>query len=392
MTLLRHPIRSVLALLCLGLAAWVAAPAISGARYLPGAVDFEQAVPSGAERVELPAEATSSRSIAKAGGDREAGYRTAPIVAPKRFDLAGIAKETRHYELRGRDSGGEWSEWVETGSGDPVYFGGADELQIRAHGFQPDGEIHYVNVSGTATPGAGALTAARTAINGAWIDTTTLIAPSADAETGKPDFVSRREWGASGRGGCEPRKRPDKGKVKAAVIHHTVSANNYSRSEAAGLVLGICRFHRNGNGWDDIGYNALVDRFGRIYEGRDGGLGRPVVGAHALGFNDQTAGVAALGTFSSTKVSQRLKRGIADFLAWKLDHHDIDPVDRARLKSGGGDRGTNPYPEGKRVTVDTVTKHRRLSNTDCPGNVLNREIESIAKLTKRKIQRSRDER
>ncbi|UJA18775.1 hypothetical protein HJD18_00190 [Thermoleophilia bacterium SCSIO 60948] len=384
----RHPFRSVLALLCLGLAAWVAAPAISGARYLPGAVDFEQSVPAGVERVQLSAGNAGKRSARDA---TETAYVTPPITAPKRFDLAGLAKETRPYDLRGRDEGGEWSEWVETGSGDPVYFGGADELQVRGRGFRPSGRVHYVNVSGTTSDGESALTSARTAINSAWISATTFVAPSAMAETAKPDIVSRREWGAEARrGGCKPRKRPDKGKVKAAVIHHTVSANNYSRSEAAGLVLGICRFHKNGNGWDDVGYNALVDRFGRIYEGREGGLARAVVGAHALGFNDGTTGVAALGTFSGgERVSKNLKSGIADFLAWKLDHEDIDPVGRTKLKSGGGDSGTNPHPKGKRVGVTTITKHRRLSNTDCPGDMLNREIEAIAKLTKRKIQRSR---
>ena len=64
------------------------------------------------------------------------------------------------------------------------------------------------------------------------------------------------------------------------------------------MVLGICRFHRNSNGWDDVGYNFLVDKYGQVFEGRAGGIDQPVVGAQAQGFNSDSTGVANLGTYT----------------------------------------------------------------------------------------------
>ena len=231
----------------------------------------------------------------------------------------------REAEFRGRVKDGAWTDWTESANGDPVWFGGMDELQIRTHGWRPEGRVHYVSVP----------------------ETSPQVSERARAG-GMPNVISRRQWGANKkRGGCKPSQDAEYGKVKAASVHHTVSATNYSESEAAGLILGICRFHRNSNGWNDVGYNAFVDRFGNIYEGRAGGLSRAVIGAQAQGVNAQTTGVALLGTHTSTPISDQARKGLVKWLTWKLPEHGLDGTGKARMVSAGGE--TARYPQGERI-------------------------------------------
>jgi uncharacterized protein with LGFP repeats len=173
------------------------------------------------------------------------------------------------------------------------------------------------------------------------------------------------------------------GRIKAGVIHHTVNSNNYSEAEAPGIVLGICRFHRNSNGWDDIGYNALVDRFGNVYQGRAGGMSRAVIGAHAEGVNTQTTGVAAIGDFTRKRPSKELQRGIVQYLAWKLDISGVSAEGTTFLKSTGGP--SQKTPKGERVKVKTIFNHGTTNYTDCAGAALNKLVPRIRKKVARKI-------
>ena len=74
------------------------------------------------------------------------------------------------------------------------------------------------------------------------------------------------------------------------------------------MLRAIFAFHRYVNGWNDIGYNFVVDLYGRIFEARAGGIDEPVVGAHAGGYNYFSSGVAMLGSFMETPISAAARR------------------------------------------------------------------------------------
>ncbi len=364
--------------------AYVAAPALSTQRYMPGGVDFEQPLAGVTAKAGVPA-GKLERPL-RGAGKGPVSFVSDKLYAPAHFDFAGLAGERRTYEMRARPDGGEWSEWVETEDGNPVYFGGADELQLRTRGFRPKGRIHYVNVSGTTTPANGLLTKAREAINSAFITATTVIGGSeADAVPTRPQVVSRAEWGATlAKGGCKPRTSPVTGTVKAAVIHHTATSNNYTAEEAPSIVLGICRYHRNANGWNDIGYNALVDRFGTLYAGRAGGLKNAIVGAHAQGFNAQTTSISSIGDFTDEPITAEAKASIVNFLAWKLAVHGLTAAGKTTLTSAGG--SLSRYPAGRKVRLNKVIGHRDVGLTACPGDELEADVRGIRRMVEARIE------
>ncbi len=114
--------------------------------------------------------------------------------------------------------------------------------------------------------------------------------------------------------------------LRFVVIHHTVNTNNYTPAESAAIVRGDYVYHVKGNGWNDIGYNFLVDKYGQVFEGRYGGIDRAVVGAHALGFNYGSVGIAMIGTYDSAGISAAARASLVKLLAWRLDVAHIDPL------------------------------------------------------------------
>ncbi|WP_030324880.1 peptidoglycan recognition protein [Streptomyces sp. NRRL B-3229] len=180
----------------------------------------------------------------------------------------------------------------------------------------------------------------------------------------RPRIVTRRGWGADET--LRERTFVYTKKVKAAFVHHTASGNGYSCAQAPSLIRGIYRYHVKSMGWRDIGYNFLVDKCGNIYEGRAGGVAKAVLGAHTLGFNTNSVGIAVLGSYGTTKPPAAVVKAVARLTAWKLGLYGANPKGKTYLKSGGG----NLYPKGKKVRLNVISGHRDGFATECPGRQL----------------------
>lgn len=182
--------------------------------------------------------------------------------------------------------------------------------------------------------------------------------------TPKPTIYSRAQWGAD-------EKLRDPGslhyyEVHAGFVHHTVNANDYTRAEVPGILRSIYAYHTKSKGWSDIGYNYLVDRFGRIWEGRYGGVDRPVVGAHTLGYNDYSFAMSAIGNFDVKKPGKAMIQAYGALFAWKLSLHGVSAASTRQVV------GSKAFA--------AINGHRDAGSTACPGRYLYAKLPQIRKL------------
>ncbi|MDQ4052556.1 MAG: N-acetylmuramoyl-L-alanine amidase [Actinomycetota bacterium] len=190
------------------------------------------------------------------------------------------------------------------------------------------------------------------------------IALQAATYTPKPVIYSRAQWGAD-------EDLRDKGslryfEVHAGFVHHTVNANNYTRAQVPALLRSIYAYHTKSRGWSDVGYNFLVDRFGRIWEGRFGGVDRPVVGAHTLGYNDDSFAMSAIGNFDIAQPSKAVIQAYGALFAWKLSLHGVTATSGKQYVTSRNFKAING--------------HRDAGSTACPGRYLYAKLPEIRRL------------
>ncbi len=307
---------------------------------------------------------------------------TAPTLTVSRtgvdeFSLVGVtwahdpAVTDTVVQIRAQDADGEWGPWTEVATEDAEQASDAPVGADVRGGTEPlwTGPSTAVEAEVVARSGAQPIDVQLALVDPGESDAdgdlgTPDIQDTADAAMAMPDVYSRAQWGADESiMSWGPQHVPT---LKAATVHHTANANDYAAGDVAGILRGIYRYHSVTRGWGDIGYNVIVDRFGRLWEGRAGGLSQNIVGAHAGGFNSGTFGVSMLGTYETTAVPQVVTNAVAAIIAWKFSLYNVNPRGTTTLVSGGG--STARYAAGVPVTVPTIFGHRDTNHTTCPGN------------------------
>lgn len=333
--------------------------------------------PTGAPAPEEPATDEPSEDVASSG-DELPGVPALTVSQPDTdaFSSVGVTWAQGDVtdivvQIRVKDADDDWGSWttIEADDVEPNPTPGADGTATRG-GTAPfwTGESYGVEV---IVQGAGGFVPDDVKV--ALVDPgespadTLTQAPAATDEAHAaevmPPVYSRAQWGAD-----ESIRTWDPqyaSTLKAATIHHTADGNGYSADSVPAMMRSIYAYHTVTRGWGDIGYNVIVDKFGRMFEGRYGGLASTVIGAHAGGFNSYTFGVSMLGNYDVVAVPQEVVNSIVEIISWKFGLYGINPNGSTLLTSGGG--GTAKFAAGTQVAVPTIFGHRDVGNTACPG-------------------------
>ncbi|MFF7545976.1 peptidoglycan recognition protein [Streptomyces canus] len=364
----------------------------------------------------------------------ETGERELPRTETKQFSLLGISWTGATKRLDGKAQvrtrsidTGAWTSWqdLETdadpvedpderagarGASEPLWVGPSDGVEVQvvhedgttSAGLPSGLKVNLVDpgiataaeqrdtgddtdpaaYAEDVTPSPTATATSTASPTATATPTPTATTPTAPPSTvPEPSIVSRAGWGADESLSPDPSEY--NADVKAVFVHHTAGSNDYTCAESASIVRAIYAYHTaptpGGNGWNDLGYNFLVDKCGTIFEGRKGGVDQPVLGAHTYGWNRESTGIAVLGEYTATGASNAALTSVARIAAWKLGQYGVDPNSTVQLKAGATQKnlaGTS-FTAGSLYTFNRVSGHRDGYATECPGNSLYGQLPTI---------------
>ncbi|MGW0530633.1 FG-GAP-like repeat-containing protein [Streptomyces sp. NPDC003032] len=368
-----------------------------------------------------------------------AAKRELPRTSTEQFSLLGVSWSGATEELKGSAQvrtralgSGEWSGWrgldlephppekaeaeAEAGmraASEPLWVGPSDGVEVRvvaadgtASTGLPEGlEVSLVDpgvtseeaknpsldggatdASGSRSSGSGSGSGSETPSSPLPSDTpapprTPPTPPMPPPSTvTQPPIISRAAWGADESLVEGPPEYIDK--VKAVFVHHTVGSNDYSCAQSPALVRGLLAYQVETEGQSDLGYNFLVDKCGRVFEGRAGGVDIPVRGAHTHGFDGDSAGIAVLGDFEGDPATGRpagrptraALESVARVAAWKLGQYDGSPTGKVTLTASDD---TGVWKKGEQASLHTVSGQRDAQAASGPGKNLYAQLGEI---------------
>ncbi len=314
-------------------------------------------------------------------GARVTGALRTGAVETDPFSMLAVtwAAGSGKARARVRRAGGAWTAWRTLPLLHDVADRGTDEARGTPHATEPvwvgacDGV--QVEVTGSGSPVLTLIDPGSPASDRALAARRTASAPRR-----RPDFRTRGDWGADPRwaSGTPVAVRT----VKQVHVHHSASGNDYAAADVPGILRGIYRYHTKNLGWSDVGYNFFVDRFGVIWAGRR----RPkkeTQGAHTLGFNHVSVGIAVLGNYEQAAPTTKVLAAIARISAWKLAKYGRNAAGTIKVTSRGSDR----YKKGQKVVLPVIDGHRDTNQTACPGKNLYAALPAIRTRTARRMRR-----
>ena len=358
-------------------------------------------LPDRHDRVHAEDTVLVQQPLAGVGG----GETIREITQPTPFSmvaLTGTDLNATTVRIRAKQPDGSWGRWYESESlsdiseqgspisgTDPVYVGNTTAVQIavtRPHdapvtvappesGLDAGRDLGYLPANAeqplTQNMSAILITAPKSPVD------RQLPAPTANLAPGQPpNIISRAEWGAGSGMRCGGPYYGDG--LRAAVVHHTATGNDYAPEDTAAIMRSIYAYHTVTLGWCDIAYNALVDNYGRVFEGRAGGITKDVMGSHTGGFNKDVWGVAMIGDFEDVAPGDVMVKTVGRLLGWRLGLDKVDPKGTVNLVSAGGQHTV--VPGGRSVTLPEIFAHRDVGNTDCPGTAGYAMLDEIRRL------------
>jgi len=317
--------------------------------------------------------ATRSTASTPAGQDPITAARAAAVTPVQDVDGAvtvvgvtwpkGATSAKAEYQIR-TFSGAAWSQWQSLG----VLDGGPDSTEATS---ATTGTDPYV-ITGASRYEVRSLTTDANVPTAATVQAIDPGTSSADniqqapgaatAAASKPTIYTRAQWGANE---SLMTWTPSYGNIQVGFVHHTVDTNNYTADQVPAMIRGIYAYHAQTLGWGDIGYNFLIDRFGRTWEGRFGGMDKPVIGGQTYGYNSVSTGVAAIGNFDIAAVPQAVTDAFKQIFAWKFSLAGIPATGTSTVLAPNG------------TPLQRVSGHRDAYATACPGQYLYAKLPEI---------------
>lgn len=242
----------------------------------------------------------------------------------------------------------------------------ATAMQFRASsdsGVPPELTVHIFSSELTETKAAGPSEADNQNTTARYEALTVSSPLTSDAPVSNPMPVIhyRSEWSPR-----PPSGEFDIGTVEGVIIHHTAGTNNYSAANVPAILRGIQNYHMDARGWFDTGYNFLIDKYGRIWEGRAGGVENTIRGVHGHSFNRITTGVSIMGNYDLVQPTTASVNALTDLLAWKFTLHGV---------SADG----YMFNLLHQAYYPAIFTHRQIpeASTSCPGAYLYARLSSI---------------